>query len=451
MEIKEEKIDAQNALLKIKILEEDYHTQFDEALKRYRRKVTVPGFRAGKVPMGMIKSKYGKGLLAEEINKMLNKNIQSYIQQNKLKVLGSPIPSNAHAETGNWDNPTDFEFVYELGLAPDLNIKIEKNFQFDYYTIKIEGEILDKQIKDIALRYGKLSEENVSGANDMLIGDFVQLDENDVVVPGGIMHQSTISVEYVDASVKPKLEGLRVGDSVVVDPHKVSRDHDDLARMLGLSHEAVHHLHHNFKFIVREIKRLEPAVLNQEFFEKLFGENAISGEEEFRSRIAADMSKGFLRDSDTLFKRDITEKLIQKFDPSLPDTFLKKWILMTNEKPLTPEDVERDYKNYKKGLQWQLIFNDLIGQKAIDIAQEEVVNATKNLLVGQYMQYSMPAPEDAELTQSALKVLSNQDEARKIYDMLYDEKLVAYIRENATVTESEVSYDEFVKKASNHS
>ncbi len=451
MEIKEEKIDSQNALLKIKIQEEDYHTQFDEALKRYRRQVTVPGFRAGKVPMGMIKSKYGKGLLAEEINKMLNKNIQTYITENKLKVLGSPIPSDTHTETGNWDNPSDFEFVYELGLAPDLNVKIDKSFNFDYYTIKVEGEILDKQIKDIARRYGKLSEESESGLNDMLIGDFVQLDENDVVVPGGIMHQSTISVEYVEASVQSKLEGLKVGDSVVVDPHKVSRGHDDLARMLGLSHEEVHHLHHNFKFIVREIKRLEPAELNQAFFDKLFGENAISGEEEFRSRIAADMAKGFIRDSDTLFKRDITEELIQKYNPSLPDAFLKKWILMTNDKPITPDDVERDYKNYKKGLQWQLIFNDLIGKKAIAISQEEVISTTKNILAGQYAQYGMPAPEDDELTQSALKVLSNQDESRKIYDMLYDDKLVAYIRENATVTESEVSYDEFVKKASNHS
>ncbi len=447
MQITEEKIDAQNALLKIKIQPEDYTNRFEESLKKYRRQVAMPGFRAGKVPMGMIKSKYGKSLLAEELNKVLNSSIQSYISENELPVLGSPIPSDSHKEQGNWDNPNDFEFVYELGLAPKLEVKIDKNTKFDYYLIKIEDEVIDKQIKNIARRYGKLSEVEVSGSNDMLVGDFVELDENDVVKPGGIMNQSTVSIEFIDESVRASFENLKVEDTVVVDPHKVSKDHDDLAKMLDLSHEAVHHLHTNFKFIVREVKRLEPAELNQEFYDKIFGENEVNSEEEFRSRVGADMSAGFRRDSDQLFRRDITNKLVAQYDPSLPDAFLKKWILMTNEKPVTPEEVERDYEQYKKGLQWQLIFNNLISQKAISIEQDEVVATTKNLLASQYAQYGMPAPEDGELTKSAMKVLSKQEEARKIYDMLYDDKLVAYIRENATVNEKEVSYDTFAEMA----
>jgi trigger factor len=282
----------------------------------------------------------------------------------------------------------------------------------------------------------------------MLVGDFVELDENDEVKPAGIMHQSTISVEYMGADVQKTFEGLKVGDSVVVDPHKVSRGHDDLAKLLNITHEEVHHIHTNFKFIVREIKRLQPADLNQEFYDKIFGENEVTDEATFRSKISEDMSRGFLRDSDQLFKRDITTALIEKYNPSLPDSFLKKWILASNDQPVTPEEVERDYNNYRRGLQWQLIFNNLIGQKAISITQEEVVQTTKNMMANQYAQYGIPAPEDQELTQTALKVLSNKDESRKIYDMLYDEKLVAYIRENATVNEKEVSYDAFVEMAS---
>lgn len=448
MQITEEKIDAQNALLKIKIQPEDYSSKFDEALRNYRKQVAMPGFRPGKVPMGMIKSRYGKSLLAEELNKMLNSSLQNYITEKELQILGNPIPSDSHNETGDWDNPSEFEFVYELGLAPDLNVQIDKKSKFDYYTIKIDDTLLDKQIKDIARRYGKLSEAEVSSTTDMLIGDFVELDENDEVKPGGIMHQSTISVEYLNADVQKKFENLKVGDAVIVDPHKVSRGHDDLAKLLGVTHEAVHHIHTNFKFIVREIKRLQPAELNQEFYDKIFGENEVTDESAFRNKISEDMSRGFLRDSDQLFKRDITTSLIDKYNPSLPDSFLKKWIVMSNDNPVTPEEVERDYENYRRGLQWQLIFNNLIGQKAISIGQEEVVQTTKNMLANQYAQYGIPAPEDQELTQTALKVLSNQDEARKIYDMLYDEKLVAYIRENATVNEKEVSYDAFVEMAS---
>ena len=448
MNITEEKIDSQNALLKIKLEKNDYSTQYDKALKKYRQQITLPGFRAGKVPMGMVKQRYGKSLLAEELNKMLNDNIQKYIQENKLQVLGSPIPSESHTDQGDWDNPSDFEFVYELGLAPEMEVEITKKDKFDYHTIKVEDKMLDEQINNIARRYGKMSESKVAEANDMLIGDFVELDENDVVVPGGVMNQATISLESVDKEVQKNFIGKKVEDSVVVDPHKVSRGHEDLAKMLNMSHEDVHDINTNYKFIIREIKHMEPAELNQEFFDKIFGEGEVKDEKEFRAKIKADLEKGFVADSDRLFKRDITNKLIADYNPSLPDEFLKKWIRMSNEKPVTAEDVERDYDQYQKGLQWQLIFNQLVEKDEIKVRDIEVIERTKQLMASQYAQYGMPAPEDEELKQTALRVLANQDESRKVYDMLYDEKLIAYIRENASVKEKPVSYDAFVEMAS---
>lgn len=447
MDITEEKIDSQNSLLKIKLNPNDYSAQYDNALKKYRKQINLPGFRVGKVPMGMIKQRFGKSLLAEELNKVLNENIQKYISENKLQVLGSPIPSESHNEQGDWDNPTDFEFVYELGLAPELKVEISKKDTFNFHTIKIEDAMLDEQINNIARRYGKMSDAEKAGANDMLIGDFVELDANDEVVPGGIMNQSTISLEFVDKAEQKKFVDKVVGDSVVVDPHKVSRGHDDLARMLGVEHHDVHDIHTNFKFIIREIKHLEPAELNKEFFDKIFGEGEVNDEKEFRQKITADLERGFVADSERLFKRDLTNALIEKYNPSLPDAFLKKWIRMTNEKPVTAEEVEADYDQYQKSLQWQLIFNKLVENDAIKIKHEEVIDRTKELMASQYAQYGMPVPEDEELKQTALRVLSNQDESRKVYDMLYDEKLIAYIRENATVKEKPVTYDEFVEMA----
>ncbi len=448
MHITEEKIDAQNALLKIKIESKDYSDQFDKALRTTRKKMDMPGFRNGMIPMGIVKKKYGKSILAEELNKMLNQSIQSYITENNLKVLGSPIPSDQHKETGDWDQPLDFEFVYEMGLAPELNIEITKKNKFEYNKIKVDDKLLDKQISEVTRRYGKLSEVDKAEATDLLVGDFVELDENDDVRIGGIMNQSTISLEPMEKSVLKVFVGAKIGDEKVIDPHKVSQGHDDLARMLGVTHDDVHDLKTNFKFIVREVKRMEPAEINQEFFDKLFGAGNITDEQAFRDKITEDLMMGFTQDSDRLFKRDITTSLIEKYDPSLPDGFLKKWIRATNEKPITPEELEKDYAEYRKGLQWQLIFNSLIGSKAISVEQEEIVGKAKDLMANQYAQYGMPVPEDKELTESAMKVLANQDEGRKVYDMLYDEKLIDFVRSTASVKDKDVSYDKFVELAS---
>jgi len=448
MEITEEKLGNQNALLKIKINPEDYSEKYDTALKQYRKQISMPGFRPGKVPMGVVKKKYGKSLLAEELNKMLNSSIQSYISEKELQVLGSPIPSEEHEDKGDWDNPSNFEFTYEMGLAPELKTEISKKDKFDYYTIKIDDKILNKHVGEIARRYGKMIDADVVGDNELLVGDFVELDASDEVKEAGIMNQSTISLESMDESIKKNFKGKKVGEFVVLDPHDVSKDHEDLAKMLGISHEEVHNLSTNFRFIIREIKQMEPAEMNQEFFDKVFGEGNVNSEEEFKDKIRQELKSGFGQDSDRLFKRDLTNKLIEKYNPTLPDDFLKRWIQMTNEKPISADEIENDYSEYKKSLQWQLIFNDLIKQNDIKVEQEEIIERTKGLLKAQYAQYGLPAPEDNELNESAMKVLANQDESRKIYDMIYDEKLMEHIKSVATIKEKEVDYDKFVELAS---
>jgi len=448
MQITQEKIDDKNALLKIKVEPTDYNDRYSEALKRARKQVQMPGFRPGKIPMGVIKSRYGKSLLAEEMNQVLNQSIQSYISEQDLKILGSPMPKEDHVDNGNWDDPGEFEFVYELGLAPKLDVSITKKDKLDYYTIKIDKKLVDEEVNRIARRYGKVEDVEKAGDNDMLVGDFVQLDENDEVVPGGVMNQSTVSLEFIDKDEAKKFKGLQIGDDIKVQPSLLAKDNDDLGRMLGLSGDALTQAGDNFKFIVREVKRMEPAELNEEFFAKTFGEDSdVKTEAEFRQKVTSDLEKHFATDSDRLFKRDISKAMIEKYNPDLPDEFLKRWIRMTNENPISAEDVEKDYVEYRKSLQWQLIFNELISQDAISVSQEEVIGKTKELLIGNYAQYGMPAPEDKELEESAKRVLGNQDEARKIYDMLYDEKLIAYVKENASVKDKEVSFDKFVEMA----
>ncbi|MCH2213849.1 MAG: trigger factor [Flavobacteriales bacterium] len=448
MNITQEKIDDKNALLKIKVEPTDYNERYNDALKRARKQVQMPGFRPGKIPMGVIKSKYGKSLLAEEMNQVLNQSIQSYIAEQNLKILGSPMPKEDHLDNGDWDNPGDFEFIYELGLAPKLEVTITKKDKYTYYTIQIDKKLVDEEVDRIARRYGKVEDADKATDKELIVGDFVELDENNEVVPAGIMHQSTVSLEFIDQDQAKKFHGAEKDAEIIVQPSHLAKNEDDHARMLGLTPDSLATTGDNFKFIVREIKRMEPAELNEEFFNKTFGEDSeVKTEKDFREKVSADLAKHFATDSDKLFKRDISNAMIDKYNPDLPDEFLKRWIRLSNEKPLTAEEVDNDYAEYRKSLQWQLIFNELVSKEAIKVEQEDVVAKTKELLIGNYAQYGMPAPEDKELEESAKRVLGNQDEARKIYDMLYDEKLITYVKETATIKDKEVSFDKFVELA----
>jgi len=449
MDITQEKVDGRNALLKVKLEPQDYSKQYDDALKNYRRQLNLPGFRAGKVPMGMVKNRFGKSLLAEEINKVLNNSIQTYINENEIKVLGSPIPSDEHAESGDWDNPGEFEFVYELGLAPSLDVSVGSKDKLSFHTIKVDDKMLSDHLFDVTARFGELNDEEKSADGFILAGEFVELNNDDEIKPGGIFSAVNFRIDGLDAETTKTLTGLKVEDKVKVDPRKAVKDEGRLAEMLDIPVQSVSELGENFQFTVKEIKSIQPAELNKELFDKVYPGEEVEDEKTFKARLKVDIANNFLRESDQLFKRDITRYLIDKFNPELPDSFLKKWIRMTNEKPVTAEEIERDYADYKRGLQWQLIFNELVGSKDIEVSKEEVTERAKSMLSAQFAQYGIPTPSDEELESSAMRILAKEDQARGIYDSLYDQKLIAFIKENASVKEKEVSFDEFVEMANN--
>jgi trigger factor len=447
MDIQQEKVDELNAVLKIKLAPEDYKPQVDKALKQYKKQVNMPGFRPGMVPMSVVKKQYGKSVLAEEINKVLSETIQKHIEEKELNILGNPLPKETDQVEGDWDDPQEFKFEYDLALAPDFEIKLSAKDKFTYHKIKIDKKLIDQQVKDLAKRYGKMSEPKESGETDMLMGQFVELDEKDEIKEGGIMQDATISVEFVeDKATKKKLTGLKVGDEVVVDPHKVSKGHDDLAKMLEISHEQVHDIKTNFRFKVNEIKRLEPAEVNQELFDKIYGEGEIKSVDEFRKKVAEDLEKTFETDQKRLLQRDITKKLIDKINPTLPDEFLKRWIKMANEKPLTEEQIEEDYPNYSRSLKWQLIENKFIKDNDLKVEPEEAVNHVKKMMAEQYAQYGLPADEE-QLNMVAQQALSNKEESQRIFENLYEEKVIETIKEKVKVDEKEVSMDKFIEMA----
>jgi trigger factor len=441
MNVVEEKIDALNAVLRVQISPEDYAEKVESTLKDYRKQANMPGFRPGKTPMSLIKKKYGKAVLAEELNKAVSQSLHDFITNNNLDVLGNPLPKEDEEVKGDFDNPTDFEFAYEIGISPEFELKLSKKNKFDYLTVEINNEMLDKEVDNLARRYGKLVPEETVGDRDMILGEFSE-------VKGEIKNNSTVSMEFVeDKATQKKLIGSKAGDVITVDPHKLSKGPADLAAMLGVSEEEATAIKSKFDFKITEIKRMEPAAIDQELFDKLFGEGTVKSEAELRERIKADLTNMFGNDADKIFNQKIVDEMVEKTKFDLPEDFLKRWILASSKEDVTADQIENDFENYKKSLKWQLIQNKIIKENDLKVEPQEALEYTKSLLINQFAQYGMPAPEDDQLNDQAKNVLSNQEEANRIYDNLYMNKIMAYFKETVKLNEKALPYEKFIEQA----
>jgi len=446
MDIIQEKVDNLNAVIKVKLVQADYQGKVDKVLTEYRKKANVPGFRKGHVPMGMIKKMVGSNALIEEVNKILSDSLHKYLTKEKLDVLGNPLPAKENQGKIDWENQKDFEFKYEIGLAPQFELELSDKFKFDYYKIKIADKDVDKYIKDIAKRYGKMTNPAIAEADDMLFGKFEELDGKGNLKEEGISHSSVLIIDAVtDKKLQKSLVGAKVGDVFDLDPKKISEHETDQAEALGIDVLTLKKLISKFRYTVEKINRVIPAEVNQELFDKIYGVGNLKSEGEFRNRIKEELEKGLSVDVDRKFKTDVQDNLLDKLNLSLPDEFLKRWIVASNEKPITQEQIENEYDEYAKGLKWQLIENKIITNNNVKVETEEVIEYTKGLLKQQMESMGMPAPEDKELVETANRILQNQEEARNIYGMLFDTKLIALFKDKFKLKEKEVSYDDFIK------
>ncbi len=450
MNVTRQEVNAETALLTVQVSPADYKGKVSASLEKYRKQAKIPGFRPGKVPMGMIEKQYGKAVLAEEMNKLVSDALYAYIQEQKLEILGNPIPKEDAEVKGDFNNPGDFEFVYEIGYSPAIDVKLSAKSKFDYVKVKIDDKLINQQIDDLRRRYGKLSSVEETSESDMILGQFVELNEDGSIKEGGIMHSSTVSLEFIeDKKAKKALVGAKIGDKITVSAKAISRDENDKAAMLGVKKEDLANHSDSYQLTINDIKRMELAELNQELFDKLFGEGNVKSEKEVREKIATDLQQMFANDSDRLLTRAVYKDLVENTPVNLPNDFLKRWIQLSNEKPITKEQIEADYDQYAKDLKWQLIQGHIFRTNDLKVDQTEAIEFTKGLVVNQYAQYGIPAPEDAELTKIAAGALQNKDEANRIYDMLAESKLTAYFKNTVKLNEKEVSYDDFVALASN--
>ena len=448
MNVIREDVNSTSAILRVNIAPLDYETQVSNALEKARKQAKNPGFRPGHVPLALIKKQYGKSILIEEINKAVSNALTTYFTNNKVEILGNPIPFDKEEVKGDFNAPKDFEFAFEIGLAPTIKIDGALKETFDYVKVNVDVKLIDQQVDDLRRRYGKLvASENV-GLTDMILAQFTELNADGTVKDQGVLHSSTISMEFVEnAKAKEELTGKKVGDVLTVNPVDVSKGGIDTAALLGLKEEDLDSISDKFEMKINEIRHMELAELNQELFDKLFGEGVVSSEEALKERVKEDLDKMFAQDSDRLLTREVYERLVEQTNVELPSEFLKRWIQVSNEKPITLEEIEAQFEGYEKSMKWQLIQGHIFKANAIKVDQKEALEYTKGLLVSQYAQYGIPAPEDKELATSAMQVLANKEESARVYDMLAETKLTEYFKNTLKLKDKVVSYDEFIEIA----
>ena len=448
MNILREDVDALNAVLKVQISPEDYQSKVKNELEKYRKSAKVPGFRPGHVPVGLIQKQYGKSVLAETLNKLANDGLYNFITENKLEILGNPIPKEDATPIGDFDKPENFEFSFEIGFSPTFEIGITGK-KFEFPKVIIDDTLINKQIEDLQRRYGKLTSVETASGKDMILGKFEELTETGEVKEGGISHSTTISLEFLDKKEASNLlNGKKVNETFELSPCLVSKNDADKAAMLGLKEDQLASIGDKFQFTISDIKQMELAELNDELFGKLFMDGEVTTIEELKKRIADDISKMFNEDSDRILTRDVYNFLLEETKMEFPTEFLKRWIKISSDKPVTEEDIENEFDTYLKSLKWQLIQTKIFTENNLKLTNEEVIEHTKGLLVANYAQYGIPAPDDAELSESAIRLLKNKEQANGIYDRLAEQKLTTYFKSAVSLDTKEVSYDDFVAIAS---
>lgn len=449
MKVLQESVDKLNAVLKVEIKSEDYQNIVKASLEKYRKSAKVPGFRTGKVPFGMIQKQYGKSVLAEELNKLANDSLYKFIKEEKLEILGNPIPTADETFKGDMENPGDFEFAYEIGFSPKFDIPFSSRKSIEYFAVKVDNKLISDQIEDLRRRYGKMESTPEVGEKDMVMGLFRELDSSGAPKENGVENNSTISMEFIkDKKATKSLMGIKVDAAIELDPRTVSKDEKDLASMLGIEEAAIAGISKKFKFTVNDIKRMELAELNEELYDKLFPNQNVKTESDMKAKVTTDLENMFKTDSDRLFTQSVYDFLMDKTKMSLPESFLKRWIKLSNEKPIDDETLNKEFDGYLKSMKWQLIQGRIFKENDIQISNEEVMDFTKSLLVSNYAQYGMPAPDDKELSETAMRLLKDKEQVNGIYDRITEKKLSDYFQANVPMKEKKLSYDDFVKKAS---
>jgi len=416
MNITRVEIGTLNEELKVSLTPADYSEQVESELKKVRRNMTLPGFRAGHVPAGLVKKRYGKAILVEELNKIVSGSLQNFIRESNLDLLGSPIPQPSDEAKNNFDTPGDFEFVFEIGLAPHFELTLPPSKTFDFY------------------------------------GDFTELDSDGNAKEGGITNRSTLSVAMVkDADTRASLVGIQKGASVRLNlQNAFASDNTEIGHMLNRTPEEAAAITSDFNYVVDTVNRVDLADLNQEFFDKIYGEGTVTSEDDFRNKVREQLESFYMQDSDFKLKHDMEDHLLAELDIKLPDAFLRKWLSTEVEKPLTEEQLEKEYPSYSRGMKLRLIENRIFRDQQMQISQEEIRGMARQYIMHQFSGYAYGLTDDI-MDSLINRYLEKRESVDRIIENLSSRKVFDHLKSVAKMNPKKVGYEEFVNIAKSHS
>ena len=446
MNISQENTDKLNAILNVKVEQADYAERVDKVLKDYRRQARVDGFRPGKVPMGIIKKMYHTPVLVDEVNKLVSESLFNYLKENNVSILGEPLPQKDEEKKFDFEKDTEFEFKFDLGLAPELSMEVSAKDKVSFYKIKVDKKQQDEYKESLLQRFGEFKAVDKAGNDELIKGSLIKVDKEGNEVENGIrVDNISMSLEMMkDDDQKVLFSGTAGGDEVIFDVKKAFPNDTELASLLRIDKTEVAMLEGTFKCIIEEVNKFDRAVLGEEFYDKVYGEGEVKTEEEFTKRVTEEIALNYERESEYRFMVDAREALIKKAKIDLPVEFLKRWMVETNDQ-ITEVQVAEDFEKYEDDFRWQLIKEYLLKQQDIKVTEEEALEAAKGMALNQYMQYGMSNVPDEYLENYAKEMMSKPEEARKFYEQKGEEKLISYIKSTVKLEEKEVSSEKFRK------
>lgn len=435
-----------DGIIRIQLAETDYLPKVEEKVREYSRKMNIKGFRQGKVPTGVVRKMYGRTILVEEVNHLLSHSVSDYIKEKKLTVLGDPIPNQEKARLIDWDTQKDFEFEFQIGMVENFAIDLTPKVKVTSYQIEVDDKIVQETIGDMKRRFGNVTNPDVSTADDNLFGE--------VTSPDGAAKSSYLQIHKLAKSEQKKFIGLQKDDTVNFEAEKLTDDAAVLAQIMNVTEAEAGNLKGTYTLKVSNISHMEPADMNQELFDKVFGKDVVKSEEEFVSKIRETISENYQRESNHLLDHEIEHELVDHTKVNMPDNFLKAWLKATGDGKITDDVLNQEFEAYKKGLKWDLIKNKIAEELQVNVESGEVRERAKQLIA---QQFGGPAIIDQlgdKFDAIADNYLSGQDgkgeNFMRIYNQVRYEKIMKAVREKITITEKKVTLDEFKKVAESH-
>lgn len=438
--------DSVSGVVTVAIEKKDYEAQVDKSLRQYRQKANMPGFRKGMVPLGMVKKMYGKYVLAEEINRIASESLFNYIRENNIAVLGQPVPCTDHP-TIDFETQESFEFRFDIALAPTLDIKLTKRDKLTRYEVEVDDALIDKQVDSYRRSFGSYDSVEDVEETDLVKGTVVEMEDGEQL-PGGIwVEEAMLMPKYIkDEEERNKFLGAKLNDKVVFNPRKAYEGAEaEIASFLKVKKEEVAGITRDFRFEIKEITRHKPSDLNQELFDKIFGEGVVKSEAEFRDRVKESLQEQFRPQSDYKFFADVRALMLKKTaDVTFADDILKRWLLKSDEKN-TPEMVEKDYPHVVEDLKAHLAKEQLVRAHDIKVEDADIESLAKRIAQAQFAQYGMLSVPDEVLDNYAKDMMKKEETVRNLVDRVIDEKLAEWLKEQVKVETKTVSLDEFEK------